>query len=69
MHTIKIPIPGEESYVLAVTSRKGQIRLELRNKDGVPSGLPVIFPDHPMLIAKLCQVLLEPHKDQGAKAA
>lgn len=69
MHTIKIPIPGEENTFLAVTSRKGQIRLETRTKDGVPSGLPLIIPDHPMLIAKLCQVLLEPHKDQGAKAA
>lgn len=69
MHTIKIPIPGEENKVLAVTSRNGQIRLETRTSDGDPSGLPVIIPDDPKLIATLCQTLLGPHVKRLNEAA
>ena len=69
MFTVKIPIPQEDNAVLAVTPHKGQICLETRTKDGVPSGQSLIIPDHPMLIARLCQVLLEPHKDRYLEAA
>ncbi len=70
MLTIKIRMPPDHGdSVLAVTTRRGQIRLQSLNGDGKPTGAPVFIPDDPRFLAILTRTLIEPHATKAQKAA